>query len=472
MIDLEALIREQLSKFDPLPATLSGDWDNVLARVQGAPPIRASRASRKPIRLALVAAALTVLTITSVATPLGAAIGRSLDDFSAWISGSPGTPASPQDQQAFEQENERSWNGFPRGTELRQLLSTEAAGISFKLFGFRSGELLCLRLVASGPGAGSPGESCAPVSALQQLKEPALVMYADAGFGTIGKTPPPNGYLPEKATATFGIVSDGVKDVLVAGESDQQQALVGGNAFLYVVDHPALGARVSSVKAIAGNGSELALPYSRSPFGVDDMTLDTPSGRPLSGPAGIERKFEGGTIAWLSRHEKRGQALTAKEADPYRDLRYYTGNDAPEFFARLLTPAEEGTRSLLAWSGGALCFGFYGGFAGGNFDCYSAANNRVSDVFAGDRQLGGDIPPSPLQYYLTINGGSQFAQFDGFVCDDVHELDLYLTDGSVQKVEIRDNVFATWINRSMFPLRIVSRDEHGAIIGNKVVQNP
>ena len=96
----------------------------------------------------------------------------------------------------------------------------------------------------------------------------------------------------------------------------------------------------------------------------------------------------------------------------------------------------------------------------------------MSDVFAGDQQLGGDIPPSPLQYQLEVNGGNQFAQFDGFVCDDVHEFDLYLTDGSVQKVEIRDNVFATWINRSMFPLRIVSRNAQGEIIGNKVVDHP
>lgn len=467
MIDVEPLIREQLFKFDPLPATLSGDWDNVLTRAQGAPPIRSSRARRKPIRLALVAAAVTVLTITSVVTPLGAAIGRSLDDFSAWISGSPGTPASPEDRQAFEQENERSWNGFPKGTELRQLLSTEAAGISFKLFGFRIGESLCLRLVSSGPDGGAR-TSCAPVSALQQLNEPALVVDADEGFGTIGKTPPPNGYLPEKAAATFGIVSDGVKDVLVAGEGNDQQALVGGNAFLYVADHPALGARVSSVNAIAGDGSEVALPFSRAPFGAEDMTLDTPSGRPVTGPTGIERKFEGGTIAWLTRHEERGQAITPEEAGPYHDLSYYL-NLEPDLYARLLTPAEdESMRSVLAWapgeppSTGQFCYGFYPTGSEGWIDCSWNDTGRYG-VFA----------KTPLHYDLVIvYGGDQFAQFSGFVCDDVHELDLYLTDGSVQKVEIRDNVFATWIDRSMFPVRIVSRDAQGEIIGNEVVDHP
>jgi len=472
MIDIEALIREQLSKLDPLPATLSGDWDNVLTRVQGAPPIRSSRARRKPIRLALVAAAVTVLTITSVVTPLGAAISRSFDDFSAWISGSPGTPASPEDQQAFEQENERSWNGFPKGTELRQLLSTEAAGISFKLFGFRVGESLCLRLVASGPDGGAR-TSCAPVSTLQQLNEPALVVDADEGFGTIGKTPPPNGYLPQKAAATFGIVSDGVKGVLVAGKGDDQRALVGGNAFLYVADHPALGARVSSVKAITGGGSEVALPFSRTPFGAEDLTLDTPSGRPVSGPAGIERKFEDGTIAWLTRHEKRGQAITAKETLPYDDLSRYTNNDDGERFARLFTPpGDEATKALLTWNGGELCYGLYStnpttGTPDHSFVCYSA-----DQVFAGDQQLGGGVAPSPLRYDLTVFGGDQFAQFFGIVCDDVHELDLYLTDGSVKKVEIRNNFFATWIDRSMFPVRIVSRDAQGEIIGNKVVDHP
>jgi len=467
MIDAETLIREQLSGLDPLPPTLSANWEDVLSRVQCPAPAPRERARVRPRRLVLAATVTAIFAIACFATPLGAAIGRGLGDFSDWISGSPGTPASPEDQQVFEQENARSWNGFPTGTQLRELLQTEAAGMTFKLFGFRSGDSLCLRLVVSGQGGGTR-TSCAPVSALQQLNEPALVVDADEGFGTIGKTPPPNGYLPQKAAATFGIVSDGVKGVLVAGEGDDQQALVGGNAFLYVADHPALGARVSSVKAITGDGSEVALPFSRAPFGAEDMTLDTPSGRPVSGPTGIERKVEDGTIAWLRRHEERGQAVTAKEADPYRDVSERRDYAESDVFARLLTPAEGGaTRALLAWSSGAICFGLYGP-ADRYFDCYSA-----DEVFAGDRWLGGEVGPSPLQYSLTIYYGSdQFARFYGFVSDDVHELDLYLTDGSVQKVEIRNNVFATWIDRSMFPIRIVSRDKQGAIIGNKVVQNP
>jgi hypothetical protein len=472
MIDVETLIHEQLSELDLLPPGLSPDWKDVLARVQRPATARPERPRVRPRRLVFAAAiAAALFAVVSVVTPLGAAISRSLGDFSSWISGSPGTPASPNDQQAFAQENERSWDGFPEGTELRQLLSTEAAGISFKLFGFRTGESLCLRLIASGPGGGTK-TSCAPVSALQQLNEPALVVDADEGFGTIGKTPPPNGYLPEKAAATFGIVSDGVKGVLVAGEGDDQQALLGGNAFLYVADHPALGSRVSDVKAIAGDGSEVALPFSRAPFGAEDNALDTPSGRPVTGPTGIERRFEDGTIAWLTRHEERGQAITAKEALPYDDLSRYTNND-PELFARLLTPPEGGaTRSLLAWKAGELCYGFYftnptTGLADHQFECYPA-----DQVFAGDQRLGGGVAPSPLRYNLEVYGGDQFAQFFGFVSDDVRELDLYLTDGSVHEVEIRNNVFATWIDRSMFPLRIVSRDKRGAIIGNRAVDHP
>ena len=40
-----------------------------------------------------------------VATPLGAAIGRGLADFSAWLTGEPGTPASESEQREFEAAN-------------------------------------------------------------------------------------------------------------------------------------------------------------------------------------------------------------------------------------------------------------------------------------------------------------------------------------------------------------------------------
>ncbi|HEY5479160.1 MAG TPA: hypothetical protein VIJ84_06065 [Gaiellaceae bacterium] len=472
MIDVEALIREQFSKLDPLPATLSGDWNNVLTRVQGAPQIRSSRARRNPIRLAVVAAAAAVLAITGVVTPLGAAIGRSFGDFSAWISGSPGTPASPGDQQAFEQENERSWDGFPAGTQLRQLLQTEAAGMTFKLFGFRSGDSLCLRLVVSGPD-GSTRSSCAPIAALQQAKGPALVIDANEGFGVIGKTPPPDGYLPEKASATFGIASDGVEGVIVSADDADHQALVGDNAFLYVADHPRLGVRVRSVKAVAADGSAVALPFSRAPFGTDD-TLDAPTGRPVTGPKGIERHVSGGRISWLDQQQERGDPISPEHA------RYLTlGADTRTllFGREIQTDPTDHTKIALSIQ---------------NWDwpkspppppaLHLEHKQICSALILPGRGVTGmgcspfSRPFGSLDRALAwgsfmASGGDQYAYIDGIVSDDVHTLQLYLTDGTIQTLAVKDNTYATQLARAEFPIRIVARDEQGEIIGNEVAKN-
>src|SRR5581483_10732098 len=228
MIDVEPLIRDEFATRDPLPASLRGDWGDVLSRVQR--PTR--QRGRRPLQL-LIAAAAAGLAVACLATPLGAALGRGLDGFSAWLTGSPGTPASPQAQQAFEQANARSWAGFPAGTELRKLIDTSANGSTFTLYGFRSGDALCLRLVATGPAAGKTS-SCAPVQALQSANEPALVVASDEPFGAAPVPPGSAGYRPLLASATFGIVSDGVQQVILHGDDGTHQATVQSNAFLYI----------------------------------------------------------------------------------------------------------------------------------------------------------------------------------------------------------------------------------------------
>ncbi|MGA9761484.1 MAG: hypothetical protein WBQ14_03580 [Gaiellaceae bacterium] len=473
MTDVEMLIREQLSGLDPLPPTLSANWEDVLSRVRRPVSAGRERLRARPRRLAFaVVVAAIGFTVASLATPLGAAISRGLGDFSAWISGSPGTPASPEDQQAFEQENERDWTYFPAGTQLRQLIQTETAGMTFKLFGFRSGDSLCLRLVVDGRQSRGTGSSCAPVAALEQAREPALVIETDDGFGSVGK-PSPNGYSPSLASATFGISSDGVKDVILSTDDGVGHALIGSNAFLYVADHPSLGMRVRSVKAIAADGSSVVLPFSRAPFGSEDRVLDTPTGRPIAGPIGIERQVKDGTISWLVRREKRGEPLSP-------EVKRYSGVSTQFLtvvFAREIQPdpasltkmvialAKDKGTAPLPPSGyvptpgrSEVCYGHYPVSGGATFSC-----SPLSDFFA----------DSPVSYSTGfMNGGDQFANLDGVVSDDVQALDLYLADGTIQDVAIKDNVFATSVARGLFPARIVTRDEQGAIIGNRVIQNP
>jgi hypothetical protein len=469
MIDVETVIRGQLSKLDPLPATLSGDWDNVLARVQWPAQTRRERLRLQPRRLALVfVLAATLFTITSVATPLGATIEHGFEGFSNWISGSPGTPVSPGAQQKFERQNEHTWNGygFPKGTQLRELLRTEVAGMIFTLRGFRSGDSLCLHLSVRGV-AGGEVPTCVPISALRQVKAPAFVISADNGFGAIGE---PSRDMRNLASATFGIASDAVKDVIVSTDDGVGHALVGSGAFLYVADHPSLGMRVRSVRAITADGSTVKLPFSVTPFEVNDPLYDTPTGRPVRGPRGIERKVRGGTIGWLERHEKRGMAIPP-DSRPERDIRY---TFAATVFAREIQPDPASTTRFVLALGKAkgtaplpppvsfrargreiICLGYYVIDAGGFNSC-----SYASEVFA----------RGPIGGYTTFR--DQFSQLYGFVSDDVHELDLYLTNGTIQKLKITNNIYATTLLQTLFPIRIVARDRKGSIIDNRVIQIP
>ena len=103
-----------------------------------------------------------------------------------------------------------------------------------------------------------------------------------------------------------------------------------------------------------------------------------------------------------------------------------------------------------------ICMGYYTGL-GGSFNSCSYA----SDVFA----------RGPIGRLETGNSG-QFASLNGFVSDDVHALDLYLADGTIQKLKITDNIFTTTLSQALYPIRIIARDKQGAIIGNQVIEVP
>ena len=67
----EALVREELERLVPVPA-VAPDWDDVLRRVRG-----------RTRRWTLLAAAAVVTLLA------GAALGKVLGGFDAWLSGSP-----------------------------------------------------------------------------------------------------------------------------------------------------------------------------------------------------------------------------------------------------------------------------------------------------------------------------------------------------------------------------------------------
>lgn len=445
MIDVEPLIQETFASRDPLPASLQADWADVLRRVQR--PHRDWRRQARPLRLAL-AAAVIAIAVACVATPLGAAIGHTFDGFSNWITGSPGTPASPQAQQAFEEANARSWSAFPPGTQLRKLIETQVAGSTFTLYGFRSGDTLCLRLVAAGPIAGA-NESCAPLQALQSAKEPALVVASDEPFGM----PRPN-----YASATFGIASDGVAKVILHGDDGAHEAIVNSNAFLYIAHNPKLGVRIRSAEAVAADGSTRALTLAAAPFGGNGSIAPDHVG-PAQGPTGIDRRPVGSTVSWIEHRQDRGQPL---DAQLLKRLTEPLMNSVT--FARVVQP-DPANPARVAFLVGKL-----------KHDSFHPDQEQLCvDLLQGGAAGGGCgglremLSQQPFSLGVSlVSGADQYAYFAGIASDEVAAIKIFLANGTIEDVPLKDNAFAVPVARALFPARVVAYDGQGRIIGNQI----
>jgi hypothetical protein len=446
---LHTLIREELEPLLPLPAGRQA-WDDVLRRAGAHRP-----GSRRRLLLAFAMLAAILATVATAAV---------LDGFSSWLSGTPGSPASQSEQQAFEDANARTWTKFAPGTQLRRLLETSATGTTFTLFGFRSGDDLCLKLTLAGARTGDVTR-CAPEHDLQAARQPALVVSADEPFATVG-APGDSGYTANVYQATFGIASDGVSHVVVDGDDGNHDAVVGGNAFLYVDDHPRQGARVRSVDAVSGAGEQVALDFQSSPYGMFDMA--TPPKGVFHGPTAVARRLGGGTIGWLVRGEQRGDRVPADLSGKAATLavnpppfpgrnRWPTKKEHvlserliqpdPNDFARTVVIGVSPSESMQDPEAG-VCFGLLQG-AGLGSTCM-----QLSDAFA----------RGPL--WLTIGGSgmSQYSVLSGAASDDVARIAAYLGNGDVLPVALRDNVFVARIARGAFPLRVVAYDAAGLVV--------
>lgn len=447
MIDVEPLIREAFVSLDPLPPGANGDWQDVLGRVQS-PIRRRPRITRRTLQVAIAVA--VALVIASVTTPLGAAIGRTFDGFSSWISGSPGTPASPKAQQAFEKANARSWVGFPPGTKLRKLIETRVSGSRFTLYGFRSGDALCLHLVATAPAMGA-NETCAPLQALQSATKPALVVVSGEPFGT--------------ASATFGIASDGVKQVILHGDDGAHRAVVASNAFLYIEQRPR---RVSlrSAEAVAANGSRTALPLVAAPSGANGTPAPAHFARP-QGPTHVDRQASGGTVSWIEHRRNRGQPINTAELKRLRE-----GALTDVTFARAVQP-DSGNPARVAFLIGKPTRDPFHRIASGQEQLcvFFVLHGRGGSGSCGRLPLRFGPEPFSFDSYL-FGSGDQYDYFSGIVSDDVAQLKVFLTNGTIENVPLKDNAFAAPVARALFPARVVAYDSASRIIGIDTVGEP
>jgi hypothetical protein len=450
MTERELVLQELLGSLVP-DRVEAAEWDDVLRRAEVGP----RRVRRRPLVLALAALALAGLAVS----PVGTAIADGVDGFAAWIRGEPGTPATPAEQQAFERANERTWAGFPPGTKLRRLIETEVSGTTFTLYGFRSGNDLCLRLVATGEKAATRTR-CAPARSLQSNRAPAVVVATDEGIGTTHVRPDADGFVPPAYGATFGIASDGVSQVLLHGDDGTHRALLGGNAFLYVEDHPKLGTRIRSAHAVAADGTRAALPLQSAPYGSFDLPAP-PKGQ-APGPTRVEREIEGGSIGWVERGERRGETLPRSRIEPF--LHGPGGRRQHLLLARTIQPDPDDYLrvGVVAVSPG------------------SSLRDPASMLCAMtiDRNgAGGGCSPADRLFdrapftFGSSSFGGQYSELSGLASDDVARIELFPAHGEAFAVPLRDNAWLVRVAASDFPLRLVAYDDGGRVIGIHVEQS-
>jgi hypothetical protein len=441
MIDVDQRLRDELDLL--APATPGPDWDGVL-RLAG------RRRRRVAVAAAVFAAAACGIL---VATPLGAGIVHSLGGFSAWLTGQPGTPASEQEQRAFDQANARSWLRFPAGTQLRRLatVTEPTTGITVDLLGFRAKRTLCLRVAVTGKVRGT-GTSCAPLDELREAGAPVRVVLVDRGFGTGTKRAwyGTDRFHNPALQVTAGIAADGVRRVVVVDGAGRHTVRATSNAFLYVAPDPDVGQRVRRIWAETDT-SRIHVPFAPAPFALGGGS--PPRRAPVPGPTKVDRKVRGGTIGWLARHEPRGQPLDVLPGRIRGLIERHTifgrviapDPDRPMRVAVTLSHSRHGTRPK------GLCTWLItrGGGAGGGCGVRAETFTR-----------------SPITSGLTLSGGSnEFATVTGLASDDVARIVAFLADGQTMPVSLADNVYVVEIARARLPARLVAYDAERRVIG-------
>jgi hypothetical protein len=442
MIDVDDTLRSELHRLVPIDSRL--DWGEVVARSG----LKRERARR---RWAIGAAVVVAAVAVGVATPLGAAIGRGFDDFSAWLTGEPGTPASESEQRAFEAANARSWLRFPQGTNLRHLTTAKAGDTIVTLLGFRGGSsVLCLRLRVAGGTEGTK-MSCAPVAELRRAGGPARAVIVDFGVGKGDKAAwyGIDRIHSNQLQITAGIAADGVRGMVLEDDAGRHEVPVVSNAFLYVADEPDVGQRVSGIWARTDDGL-VAVTFAPAPFGIGSPIQS----RPAPAPPEIERRVDGGRIQWLEAHEARGESLDILPRETYSLGRRFGTN---VLFGRVLTPdPDRPVRIVLTLNGpgpdgppAGLCPWLVGRDGGAGGGCAPYPFGRTPIRSSSFMAYGSDA-------FLTVNGVAS---------DDVARIDALLADGQRAEVPVVDNVFLVDLPRANLPARLVAYDEDDRVIG-------
>jgi hypothetical protein len=412
MTDLDLRLRDELGKLFPEPRRAPA-WEDVVARAR--PPLR-----RRPLVLALAAAAVVLATAAAVTVALGG--------FDAWLSGKPGRPASEEEQARFAAANGRSWAAFPKSTQLRELIRTEVGGKTYVLFGFRSGSTLCLKLKAVSLGH-STSPVCTPASTLTHAAAPIVLVNSDSGFDDKHAHP--------SAEFSFGIVADGVSQVDVDAVDGRHRAVLGGNAYLFVENEPNTGNRVLGVSARGPSGNRTSIS-----LGTTFGDLWSAGGQPRRprGPARAQVHIPHPAIGWNVRGEKRGFSADRLDLNPTALTRL---TDA----ARFVKP--DPYSDIVVGLNGTYCL-----------------------LLVQGRDFGESCTPGaaffsrgPIQVLWSGGGGSTSATIAGAAADGIRRVVVFGADGQRVAAPLRENLFALRLANDQLPARVVGYDGHGRVAG-------
>ena len=416
MTDFDPAVRRQLDLLVPVTAT-TPNWSGVIALTR--PPLW-----RRPLVVALAAALALVVT--------GAGLTAALGGFDRWLSGKPGSPAAPADQARFRAANGRSWASFPTGTRLRQLIDTTVDGKRFVLFGFRSGNDLCLQLRTVTLGH-TLSPICTPATLLAHLEAPITLVDPNDGLQDQHAHP--------DVQFSYGIVADSVRQVEVLATDGMHRATVGGNAYLWVENDPNTGNQVQRVIATTARG-KTSLPVLSWPFGPALLVASPP------GPTRVQAVIAHPTIRWYFHNTPRGLSigqarLSARQRDDMKSLdRGSTRLVKPDPLSNVVL-ALTGKRCVIVLQ-----------------ESYSELCDRPGQLF----------PIGPLNLMTSTPRSGSASLIAGVASDGVARIVIFLADGERERVALRDNLFDALVPSST-SARVVAYDSSGRVVFTRVVSS-
>lgn len=474
MSSFDNKIKSVLVRKVPLPTDLGHDWEGLLTRAD----VSARPAHTRRLLYSLAFAALAAIVLA--ATPLGAVIARGFGDFSDWLNGTPGQPISKAEQKTIEREESRElrnhWVSFPQGTKFRRLIVTKVDGVEYKLYGYRAGDMFCLRLSTSSETV--PIVSCAPKTELTLRKKPVLALFVDASIFNNGKTGLLTPFM-RKSTVTFGIASDGVTVVRGLTRSSKLPGLVAGNSFLIVnrrndvIDPKSRSSetwiirnRVRSIVAGDAGGDVVKVRVAGGLGGIEGRTGALMA--PVSGPGFrmAKQKIAGVKIGWLDRREPRGTALSQRfwwsyTLPPQCGLECAVLAGAHEIvYSRLITPDSGGGLRIgvSRHRDGETCIALV----------YPQEKKAWSQSCMSKKDLSSGSWSEANTYRFTtgtgIREGAQYSIQAGLVDDHVRRMTLLLVSGKQIPVRIKDNAYVFLLAETDYPVRLVAFNSANRVV--------